>query len=148
MNTEHCSQNLKYHSTDTSVLIHAVLRAHSPDAVGTQYLTHSALRSSTFALSSDGRSLLRRYTTRSFAYMHGSESAACEHNYPSLCARCLAVRWLLRHPLDARCIAVRRLHRHPLFAQHRSSSEDTTREATSSAPLNAGLNSVVSLPDC
>jgi len=81
MNTKHCSQNLKYHSTDKSVLIHPVLRAHSPDAARTQYLTHTPLCSSIFILSSNIH-----------CFAATTHSVAREHNNPSLTARALAVR--------------------------------------------------------
>ena len=78
--------------------------ARSPDAARTHYLTHKALCSSTFTLSSNTPSLLRTYTTR---------SVTCEHKNAWLSTRALVVRWLPRLPLDARCIALGNLNGHP-----------------------------------
>jgi len=62
-NSSEESQELLF--TVISVLIKSVLRAHSPDAARTQYLTHTAQYSCTFTLSVNTYSQLRRYTTSS-----------------------------------------------------------------------------------
>jgi len=108
MNIEHCSQNFKNYSKKW-VCSHTSSSLGSwpwPDAARNKYFTHTSLCSSTFTLSLNICSLLRRCITH---------SVACEHKNPSLTARCLAMRWLPRHLLNACCIAVSRLHRHPLF---------------------------------
>jgi hypothetical protein len=99
MNTEHCSHNFKNRSQQIGLFSYIQffgVIVLTPLELSISLTT--ALCSSTFTLSSNTRSLLRRYT---------SHSVAREHKNSSLPARCLAVRWLLRHPLVARCVSAR-----------------------------------------
>jgi hypothetical protein len=133
INRAHCSRILLISLSQISLFLHIL---YLRPIARTQYLTQTALSSSTFTLSHSPDASPLHYK---LCHLWAQVLVAGEHQNPSLSSRCLAVIWLPRHPLtaslwhgslairslphrdmapspSAHCLAMTWLPRHPLVA--------------------------------
>jgi hypothetical protein len=161
-NTKHCSQNFNNYSVQISLFLYIHFFWLGPDATQTQYLTQTALTSSTFTLSSNTRPMLRRSTTSPVTCEHKNRSLVNTRIprytpivspwHGSLVIRSLPLRGKTSSPsavalwhgsLAIRWTPIVLLYYRPVSA--RRTPDGRTSWVDSRYPLDIGLYSVVSL---